>query len=237
MHHTHLALDPERDAKLWSAIDAQLATIKQADGNTGTPIDVLLADAVVDRRVRANDPGSAGCPRSASTSTTTRCSTACTSTRCVRPPMGSRSHPRRCAVWPVRRRSCRSCSTAPAKCSTAAANTASPTGPSGGRCGRCTAPAPTPAATSRFDRCDIHHVIEWLRHGRTDLDNLLPLCSRHHHLVHEGRWRLTTRQTPGHHHPPTRRHPTLPRHHHQPRRPSTGMSRPKQAAARVHGPP
>jgi len=47
MHHTHLALDPERDAKLWSAIDAQLASLKQTDGNAGTPIDVLLADSVV----------------------------------------------------------------------------------------------------------------------------------------------------------------------------------------------
>ncbi len=27
----------------------------------------------------------------------------------------------------------------------------------------------------------------------TDLDNLLPLCSRHHHLVHEGGWTLTLR--------------------------------------------
>ena len=42
-----------------------------------------------------------------------------------------------------------------------------------------------------FDRCDIHHVIEWLRFGSTNLDNLLPLCSKHHHLVHEGRWRIT----------------------------------------------
>ncbi len=42
-----------------------------------------------------------------------------------------------------------------------------------------------------FDRCDIHHVIEWLRYGSTNLDNLLPLCSNHHHLVHEGRWRMT----------------------------------------------
>ena len=42
MHHTHLTLDPERDAKLWAAIDAQLATIKQLDGNAGAPIDVLL---------------------------------------------------------------------------------------------------------------------------------------------------------------------------------------------------
>ena len=42
MHHTHLALDPERDAKLWSAIDAQLASIKQTDGNAGSPIDVSV---------------------------------------------------------------------------------------------------------------------------------------------------------------------------------------------------
>ena len=48
-----------------------------------------------------------------------------------------------------------------------------------------------PGCDVTFDRCDIHHVIEWLRFGSTDLDNLLPLCSRHHHLVHEGRWRLT----------------------------------------------
>ena len=48
-----------------------------------------------------------------------------------------------------------------------------------------------PGCDVTFDRCDIHHVIEWLRYGSTDLDNLLPLCSRHHHLVHEGRWRLT----------------------------------------------
>jgi hypothetical protein len=47
MHHTHLAIDPERDAKLWSAIDTQLATLKQTDGNAGTPIDQLLADSVV----------------------------------------------------------------------------------------------------------------------------------------------------------------------------------------------
>ena len=147
MHHTHLALDPERDAKLWSAIDAQLATIKQADGNAGTPIDLLLADAVV-AAVSGERSGSGGCRRSVSTSTTTRCSTGCTNTRCVRPPTGSRCHPRRCDVWRVRRRSCRSRSTAPVRCWTAAATTGSRTGRSGGRCGRCTAPAATPAATS-----------------------------------------------------------------------------------------
>ena len=55
--------------------------------------------------------------------------------------------------------------------------------------------------------------------GRTNLDNLLPLCSRHHHLVHEGRWRTRPRQAPSHHHPPTRRKPTLPRARHQQNQP------------------
>jgi predicted restriction endonuclease len=34
--------------------------------------------------------------------------------------------------------------------------------------------------------------VPWDAHrGATDLANLLPLCSRHHHLVHEGGWRLS----------------------------------------------
>ena len=32
----------------------------------------------------------------------------------------------------------------------------------------------------------------WWRHGgNTDLHNLIPLCSKHHHAVHEGGWKLT----------------------------------------------
>lgn len=38
--------------------------------------------------------------------------------------------------------------------------------------------------------CQAHHLYEWERGGVTDLDNLIPLCSRHHHRVHEGQWRL-----------------------------------------------
>ncbi len=48
-----------------------------------------------------------------------------------------------------------------------------------------------PGCTVRFADCEIHHVIDWDHHGPTNLANLLPLCSRHHHLVHEGRWTLT----------------------------------------------
>ena len=41
-----------------------------------------------------------------------------------------------------------------------------------------------------FEHCQIHHV-HWFEHGgRTDIDELVPLCNRHHHLVHEGGWQL-----------------------------------------------
>ncbi len=35
---------------------------------------------------------------------------------------------------------------------------------------------------------DAHHVVHWSRGGPTDFDNLVPLCSRHHDLVHEHGW-------------------------------------------------
>lgn len=35
-----------------------------------------------------------------------------------------------------------------------------------------------------------HHVVHWAHGGRTDLDNLVLLCPRHHRKVHEERWRL-----------------------------------------------
>lgn len=41
-----------------------------------------------------------------------------------------------------------------------------------------------------FDRCQIHHVQWWDDDGPTDIGNLLPLCSRHHHLAHEGGWAI-----------------------------------------------
>jgi hypothetical protein len=41
-----------------------------------------------------------------------------------------------------------------------------------------------------FDYCHIHHI-RWYRNlGTTDIDNLLPICIKHHHLVHEGGWKL-----------------------------------------------
>jgi hypothetical protein len=41
-----------------------------------------------------------------------------------------------------------------------------------------------------FERCEIHHILPWELGGPTDLINMVPLCSRHHHVVHDGGWQL-----------------------------------------------
>jgi hypothetical protein len=49
-----------------------------------------------------------------------------------------------------------------------------------------------PECTVAFSACTAHHVKWWWKHnGPTDIDNLIPLCEQHHHLVHEGGWILT----------------------------------------------
>jgi len=50
-----------------------------------------------------------------------------------------------------------------------------------------------PGCRASFAFTKIHHVRWWRDGGLTDLDNLLPLCSKHHHLVHEGGWVLELR--------------------------------------------
>lgn len=47
-----------------------------------------------------------------------------------------------------------------------------------------------PDCSVRVARCRIHHVADWRRGGETDLANLVPLCDRHHWLVHEGGWTI-----------------------------------------------
>lgn len=45
-----------------------------------------------------------------------------------------------------------------------------------------------PGCTVPFDRCDIHHVDWWERGGRTDLARIIPVCSKHHHCIHDDGW-------------------------------------------------
>lgn len=43
---------------------------------------------------------------------------------------------------------------------------------------------------TRIQHCQLHHIQYWRNGGKTDMSNLVPLCSHHHHKVHEGGWSL-----------------------------------------------
>ena len=60
-------------------------------------------------------------------------------------------------------------------------------------------------------RCEAHHLVFWDHEGPTDIDNLVLLCTRHHHQLHDhdlelrrraGTWTLGPRDGPSPH-PPT----------------------------------
>jgi hypothetical protein len=56
------------------------------------------------------------------------------------------------------------------------------------RDGGCTFPG---CGSTRFAKA--HHIAWWRDGGRTDLDNLVLVCSFHHKLVHEHGWRIVRR--------------------------------------------
>jgi len=48
----------------------------------------------------------------------------------------------------------------------------------------------------RFPSCENtkgvegHHIRFWRHGGKTDLDNLISLCKRHHHVIHDDEWEI-----------------------------------------------
>ena len=47
-----------------------------------------------------------------------------------------------------------------------------------------------PGCTVGYDRCELHHIIWWRNGGLTDLENLVPICSKHHGKVHHDGWTI-----------------------------------------------
>ena len=43
--------------------------------------------------------------------------------------------------------------------------------------------------------CEGHHVRHWQDGGETNLPNLVLLCSKHHHVIHQPNWRLELKPT------------------------------------------
>lgn len=47
-----------------------------------------------------------------------------------------------------------------------------------------------PGCDAPIEWCQIHHIIWWSNDGLTDLDNLITVCSAHHHKIHDDGWHL-----------------------------------------------
>jgi hypothetical protein len=47
-----------------------------------------------------------------------------------------------------------------------------------------------PGCTIHFDRCKLHHIIEWENGGLTNLANLIPICPHHHAMLHANSWKI-----------------------------------------------
>ena len=50
--------------------------------------------------------------------------------------------------------------------------------------------ARSPAAPSATTHCKLHHIIWWRHGGLTDLDNLIPICTKHHARIHNDGWTI-----------------------------------------------
>ncbi len=233
MHHTHLELDPLRDAALWGAVNRALARQRLVDGNAGTPWQQMLVNAFIaavqggvivdpDNDDDRGDGGGVAHEGSHGSDATTPGSSTADSGEATLRGIEQRVPSITVLVGlqvllsglvdtsvcetedgialPVStvRRLCCDAEIIPAVLGTKgeildvgrSARTVNRAQRRALRamhrtCGH-------PGCTVAFSACNIHHVRWWQRdRGPTDIDNLLPLCERHHHIVHEGRWTLT----------------------------------------------
>jgi hypothetical protein len=190
MHHTHVELDPVRDATLHAAIDAQIRRLRQQDGNARTPWGQLQVDAVI-----AATSGGRSAERVPEISVLTDHDTLVSGWHAHSICETDDGTP--LPVETVRRMCC------DAEILPIVLNGAGEVLDVGRTQRTATRPqrralramhrtCAHPDCTVAFSACDIHHIRWWGRDdGPTDIDNLLPICERHHHLIHEGGWTLT----------------------------------------------
>jgi len=187
MCHTHISLDPEADARFSASLDAALAAEK-ARPDDGRTFDQLRADAFLTIVTATPTPGTR---RHAELLVIVDLQTLRTGLHEASVCETFDGHPLPPAT--VRRLACHA-DIIPIVLG------ADSTVVDVGRARRLAthdqrralrATHPTCAAPDcpvRFGDCDIHHLTECRHGGVTDLVNLIPLCSKHHHLIHQGQW-------------------------------------------------
>jgi hypothetical protein len=191
MRHTHIELDPVRDAKLWTAIDHERRKLRRKEGNGDLSWDQLQVEALV-AAVGGSDQGERVVELQVLVDLQTLTDGLHGKSVCE---LGDGTA---LPVSTVRQMACKADIVPVVLDGSGRALDV-------GRANRLATEAQRqalramhrtciePDCTVPFDECRIHHVVPWERGGTSDLSNLVPLCesSRHHHLVHEGGWTLT----------------------------------------------
>lgn len=189
MKHTHIALDPIRDATLWNAIDAHLQRIRQMPGNEARPFRELQVEAVVSA-ASASEAGQRISEVVVHADVGSLChgehdETTCETIDGDRIPVTTAQ--RLCCEALIQAVLVRPDGTVDRICAEQRTANRQQRRMLAAMYRTCA----HPHCEVPFSACRIHHV-EWFSNGgRTVVGNLLPLCEQHHHLVHEGRWNLT----------------------------------------------
>ena len=193
MGKTLIELDPVRHAALLASIDAHLATLRQRDGNAEQPLDALRLDAFLELVSTGGNLQQRRIPEVSvvidwrTLAEGMHASSVCETVSGV--PLPVQTVQRLCCeatVFPVVLRG----NAEPLHVGTAVRTATRAQRRALAAVHRTCA---HPQCSVSFEHCQIHHVVPWERGGPTDLDNLVPLCSRHHHLVHEGGWMIALR--------------------------------------------
>ncbi len=190
MHKTLVELDPIRDATLHAAIDAHLARLRQRADHAHTPFAQLQIESLL-AAISTEQPGERRVPEiTLVIDNTSLCDGRHVDTICETSdgaPLPVSAVQRMCCeatIVPVIigdrgqalavGREHRTASRAQRRALRAMYRSCA-----------------HPHCTVGFDHCRIHHITWWSDNGPTDIDNLLPVCETHHHLVHEGRWSIS----------------------------------------------
>jgi hypothetical protein len=191
MRHTHIELDPVRDAQLWTAIDRARRQLRRQHGNGEISWDQLQVDAVIAAVSNAGEPGQRVVELSVLIDLDTLVDGLHPDSVC------ELSDGTPLPVATVRRMAC-------------GAEIIPIVLDGDGRAldvgrGKRLATEPQrqalramhrtcihPDCQVPVDECRIHHIVPWEQGGSSDLDNLAPLCeaNKHHQLVHQGGWSL-----------------------------------------------
>jgi hypothetical protein len=189
MRNTLISLDPIRDETLWNVINSHLATLRQDPANKLRPFEQLQVEAVMAAVAAA--PGGPRLPEIVvHTASETLChgrhaNSLCETADGVTVPVSTLQ--RLCCEAVIQAVIVNPDGTIDQLCEELRTANRQQRRMLEAMYSSCA----HPHCTVAFSACRIHHIIWWTNGGKTVLQNLLPLCETHHHLVHEGGWNLT----------------------------------------------